>query len=331
MTQTSYLREEQETLSGDRTASSLGNPVHIHASAADDPILIISSRSAAADTVELTCNQSSTTTVRVMSESNPKTNPRIKTAGSSSASTWLFTPADGKTYHSTFPDGIACTLGPEIDEDDSELDIPPEEFQRPYPDTHATLFGGAIIDSILRYLGLLVTDRHTRSLLQVDYLCDSRGRPEVGLILGSTYIGDALEERYCSKLKALISPNEDAKWYLGFDNWQWQRQVPKQVSKPKVVPMSDESVSKGDPWRFTLPNPLRFPALPLATIPCSACTEEITTTGYNLNGFGPASRILAIEFPALHASWILKPIPLIRHSRIERGDCTACEVHEAAE
>ncbi|KAI1787509.1 hypothetical protein LXA43DRAFT_858269, partial [Ganoderma leucocontextum] len=113
-----------------------------------------------------------------------------------------------------FPDGITYTLGPEIDEDDSELDIPPEEFQRPYPDTHATLFGGAIIDSILRYLGLPVTDQHTRSLLQVDYLCDSRGRPEVGLILGSTYIGDALEERYCSKLKALISPNEDAKWYL---------------------------------------------------------------------------------------------------------------------
>ncbi|KAI1787513.1 hypothetical protein LXA43DRAFT_1098234 [Ganoderma leucocontextum] len=134
--------------------------------------------------------------------------------------------------HTQFPDGITCTLGPEIDEDDSELDIPPEEFQRPYPDTHATLFGMALVDSILRYLDVPVTDTNRRSL-EVDYLCDSQARPEVGLILGSTYTGKVLVEPHYSKLKALVSPNEDAKWYLGFDNWQWRRQIPKETSKSK--------------------------------------------------------------------------------------------------
>ncbi|PIL34279.1 hypothetical protein GSI_03054 [Ganoderma sinense ZZ0214-1] len=132
-----------------------------------------------------------------------------------------------------FPDGITCSLGPEVDEEDPDLCIPPEEYDRPYPDTHATLFGAALIDSILKYLGLPDADQNIRSLLKVDYLSDNHGRAEVGLVVGSTYLGDVLEEPHYSKLKALISPNEDAMWYLSFDNWRWRRQVPKQVSKRK--------------------------------------------------------------------------------------------------
>ncbi|KAI1787508.1 hypothetical protein LXA43DRAFT_708896 [Ganoderma leucocontextum] len=132
-----------------------------------------------------------------------------------------------------FPDGITCTIGPELDEDGNEPDLPPEEFLRPYPDTNATLFGMALVDSILRYLGVAITDAN-RLLLDVDYLCDSHARPDVGLTVGSTYTGKILLEPHQSKLKALISPNEDAKWYLGFKNWQWRRQVPKKVSKPKA-------------------------------------------------------------------------------------------------
>ena len=89
-----------------------------------------------------------------------------------------------------------------------------------------------IVDSILRYLDVKITDAN-RSLIDVDYLCDSQARPDVGLVVGSTYTGIILMEPYLSKLKTLVSPNEDARWYLGFDNWQWQRQVLKRVPEPK--------------------------------------------------------------------------------------------------
>ena len=237
-----------------------------------------------------------------MSESKPNT----KTTGSSSASKLLFTPADGKAYHSTvlsgliflslklsltltrpghvqdrdhvfsqqplencvlprylvpspasrmkppelkygwrigeakfmslirahFEDAIQYAIGPELNDDGSEPDLPPEEYRRPYPNTDATLFGLPIVDGILRYLDVKITDAN-RSLIDVDYLCDSQARPDVGLVVGSTYTGIILMEPYLSKLKTLVSPNEDARWYLGFDNWQWQRQVPKRVPEPK--------------------------------------------------------------------------------------------------
>ncbi|KAI1787511.1 hypothetical protein LXA43DRAFT_1184451 [Ganoderma leucocontextum] len=134
---------------------------------------------------------------------------------------------------SHFEDAIQYSLCPELDDDGNEPDVPPDEFQRLYLNTDATLFGMALVDSILRYLGVAITDAN-RLLLDVDYLCDSHARPDVGLTVGSTYTGMILLEPHYSKLKALISPNEDGKWYLGFKNWQWRRQVPKKVSKPKA-------------------------------------------------------------------------------------------------
>ncbi|PIL34275.1 hypothetical protein GSI_03050 [Ganoderma sinense ZZ0214-1] len=135
--------------------------------------------------------------------------------------------------HTHFTDAIRYCIGPGLDDDGNEPDLPPEEFLRPHINTDATLFGLHIVDSILRYLGVKVTDAN-RALIDVDYLCDSQGRPDVGLAVGSTHTGLILLEPHLSKLKALVSPNEDAKWYLGFDNWEWSRQVPKQVPKHKA-------------------------------------------------------------------------------------------------
>ncbi|PIL34280.1 hypothetical protein GSI_03055 [Ganoderma sinense ZZ0214-1] len=135
--------------------------------------------------------------------------------------------------HTHFTDAIQYSIGPELDDDGNELDLPPEAFQRPHVNTDATLFGLPIVDSILRYLGVKITDGN-RTLIDVDYLSDSQGRADVGLAVGSTYTGMVLMEPHYSKLKALVSPNEDTKWYLGFDNWQWRRQVPKKMSKPKA-------------------------------------------------------------------------------------------------
>ncbi|KAM5530554.1 hypothetical protein V8D89_015789 [Ganoderma adspersum] len=228
-----------------------------------------------------------------MSESESK--PNTKTTGSSSASKLLFTPADGKAYHSTdrdhvfsqqplekcvlprylvpspasrmkppelkygwrigeakfmslirahFEDAIEYAIGPELNDDGSEPDLPPEEYRHPYPNTDATLFGLPIVDGILRYLDVKITDAN-RSLIDVDYLCDSQARPDVGLVVGSTYTGIILMEPYLSKLKTLVSPNEDAKWYLGFDNWQWQRQVPKRVPEPKAKAIVTTAAAEG--------------------------------------------------------------------------------------
>ena len=74
------------------------------------------------------------------------------------------------------PDGITYSLNPEVDEDDPELNIPSEEYRRPYPDIHAALFGMAPIDSILGYLGVPVTDKNRLSL-EVDCLCDNQSPP----------------------------------------------------------------------------------------------------------------------------------------------------------
>ncbi|PIL32649.1 hypothetical protein GSI_05353 [Ganoderma sinense ZZ0214-1] len=73
-------------------------------------------------------------------------------------------------------DAVQYSLGPELDDSDgNEPDIPPEEFQRLHPDTHSTLFGMHIVDSILKYLDAPIMDAN-RQLINVDYLRDSQGR-----------------------------------------------------------------------------------------------------------------------------------------------------------
>ncbi|TFY51769.1 hypothetical protein EVG20_g10846, partial [Dentipellis fragilis] len=112
--------------------------------------------------------------------------------------------------HSHFEDAIQYSMFPELDDDGNEPETPPEEPNRLYIESDATFFGLAIIDSILKYLDIKVTDAH-RSLIKVDYLCDSEGKPDIGLVVASTYTNRALLEPYFSKLKNLVSPNEDAK------------------------------------------------------------------------------------------------------------------------
>ena len=137
--------------------------------------------------------------------------------------------------HTHFADAIEYSTDPDDDDDDgNEPDLTPEESRSPRINTDATLFGLPIVDSILRYLDVMVTDAN-RSLIDVDYLYDSQGRPDIGLTVGSTHTGRILLEPHLSKLQALVSPNEDPKWYLDFDNWQWSRQIPKQASKHEGV------------------------------------------------------------------------------------------------
>ena len=111
------------------------------------------------------------------------------------------------------PDAIQYSLGPEPDDDGNDPDVPAEEFRRLYPDTHATLFDLPLVDSILKYWGVAITGAN-RALIDVDYLRDSRGRADVGLAVGSTYTSKMLLEPHNLKLNALVSPNEDAKWYF---------------------------------------------------------------------------------------------------------------------
>ncbi|KAA1473108.1 hypothetical protein DENSPDRAFT_222639 [Dentipellis sp. KUC8613] len=132
-----------------------------------------------------------------------------------------------------FRDAIQLSMFPEIDEDGNEPEMSPEEFNQLYPDTNATMFSEALVDSILRYLDVPIKNI-TRSTVSVDYLCDSQGQPDIGLTVASTWVGKALDEPAYCKIKALVSPNEDAKWYLSYYNWQWERQVPKQAPEPKA-------------------------------------------------------------------------------------------------
>ncbi|KAA1473105.1 hypothetical protein DENSPDRAFT_851384 [Dentipellis sp. KUC8613] len=135
---------------------------------------------------------------------------------------------------SHFADAIQYSMFPEIDDDGNEPEMPPEEFNRMYPDTNATMFSQELIDSILKHLNIPIT-RLSRLTLSVDYLCDSQGCPDIGVTVASTWIGKAMDEPSYGRIKALVSPNEDAQWYLSYYNWQWEPQVPKQASEPRAV------------------------------------------------------------------------------------------------
>ncbi|TFY68197.1 hypothetical protein EVG20_g3654 [Dentipellis fragilis] len=110
---------------------------------------------------------------------------------------------------SHFADAIQYSMFPEIDDDGNEPEMTPEEFNQMYPDTNATIFS----------------------------------RPDIGLTVASTWVGKALDEPAYCKIKALVSPNEDAQWYLSYYNWQWQRQVPKQAPKPKAAQKASATVA----------------------------------------------------------------------------------------
>ncbi|TFY50807.1 hypothetical protein EVG20_g11317 [Dentipellis fragilis] len=143
---------------------------------------------------------------------------------------------------SQFPDAIQLSMSPELDDDGNEPDLPIEEFSRLHPDIDATFFSKALIDSILKYLDIPIT-KTSRSTVSVDYLCDSQGHPDIGLTVSSTWVGKVLDEPSYCKIKALISPNEDAQWYLSYYHWQWERQVPKQAPKPKAAQKASTAVA----------------------------------------------------------------------------------------
>ncbi|KAA1473106.1 hypothetical protein DENSPDRAFT_839534 [Dentipellis sp. KUC8613] len=67
--------------------------------------------------------------------------------------------------HSRFEDAIQYSRFPELED---EEEVPPESNGL-YIEPDATLFGLNIIDSILKYLDIKVTDSH-RTLIKVDYL-----------------------------------------------------------------------------------------------------------------------------------------------------------------
>ncbi|TFY68198.1 hypothetical protein EVG20_g3651 [Dentipellis fragilis] len=74
---------------------------------------------------------------------------------------------------SHFADAIQYSMFPELDDDGNEPEMPPEEFIRMYPDTNATIFSQALVDSILKHLDIPIT-KTSRLTVSVDYLCDSQ-------------------------------------------------------------------------------------------------------------------------------------------------------------
>ena len=88
--------------------------------------------------------------------------------------------------------------------------------------------------------------------------------------------------------------------------------------------MRDKSLSKYNP---PFPHPLRFPIL-LGNV---RAIQEVAALGHDLDGVGVTSPIRAVELPARHTRWTLKPFALICHCRVERRNRVAGEIHEATE
>ena len=89
-----------------------------------------------------------------------------------------------------------------------------------------TLSSLGLLVALLKFLDL--PERY-KIFIDIRHLQDGHGRSDFGLIIGNNYMG-TLDEEAHDRLKAIISPNEDAKWYIDYQRWKWGRVSPKPTS-----------------------------------------------------------------------------------------------------
>ena len=123
------------------------------------------------------------------------------------------------------PEAIQWSWGPdpwghEDNEEEWFETLPPDAFNKMWPSPSMTLLGpGPVSIELCKHLGLPTT---FCDFFDVQPFSDSNDNAEFGIAIGSNYVG-ILNDTYYARLKAIFSPDEDAKWYLDCRDWVWTR------------------------------------------------------------------------------------------------------------
>ena len=122
------------------------------------------------------------------------------------------------------PRAIKYALGPdpwghEDNEDEWFDSLPPDAFSKMWPSPSMTLLGPELSVHLCKHLGLPMS---FCDFFDVQPFSDSDDTEELGIAIGSNYVG-ILNDTIYARLKAIFSPDEDAKWYLDYKDWTWTR------------------------------------------------------------------------------------------------------------